>query len=184
MEQERKSPIGLLIFICLALSVYAIYQNVTMKTEINELKEIIHGSDESASETETAAEVKAEPEEPKAVVEKPAAKPAAKETSAPKAAKVKKIVPSAKARVENRYVEGEVVLPEGKFLEEGTVTVNVYVDFMGTVTKTEIASSTINDEEVKYACREAALKTDFSLDVHAGADSRLKGTIVYTFSAR
>ncbi len=175
MEQERKSPIGLLVIICMALSIYAIYQNLTLKTELNELKEIVQGSNESESEADA---------EPEPVVETPETKSAAKEVAPRKAAKVKKIVPSAKARVENRYVEGDIVLPEGKFLEEGTVTVNVYVDFMGTVTKTDIASSTISDEEVKYACREAALKTDFSLDVHAGADSRLKGTIVYTFSAR
>ncbi len=175
MEQERKSPIGLLVIIYMALSIYAIYQNITLKTELNELREIVQGSNESEIEVDA---------EPESVVEAPVTKTVAKDAAPQKVVKAKRIIPSAKARVENRYVEGDIVLPEGKFLEEGTVTVNVYVDFMGTVTKTDIASSTISDEEVKYACREAALKTNFSLDVHAGADSRLKGTIVYTFSAK
>ena len=90
-------------------------------------------------------------------------------------------VPSAKVRINDRYVEGKTYLPEGKFTEKGTVTVAIYVDFLGTVSKTEISSATIQDEDVQYACREAALKTRFSLDVHAGHDNLLKGTILYEF---
>lgn len=90
-------------------------------------------------------------------------------------------VPSAKVRITDRYVEGKTYLPEGKFTEKGTVTVAIYVDFLGTVSKTEISSATIQDEDVQYACREAALKTRFSLDVHAGHDNLLKGTIQYEF---
>jgi TonB family protein len=94
------------------------------------------------------------------------------------------IVPSVKVRVEDRYVQGEPELPAGKFNEEGTVVVKVLIDFGGRVVSTSIQSSTVTDEDVQYACREAALKTEFSSNVHAGADSRLAGTITYTFSAQ
>lgn len=92
------------------------------------------------------------------------------------------IVPGVKVRVEDRYVLGEPELPAGKFNEEGTVVVKVLIDYGGRVVSTSIQSSTVADEDVQYACREAALKTKFSYNVHAGIDSRLAGTITYNIT--
>ena len=53
-----------------------------------------------------------------------------------------------------------------------------------TVTPEQPSMEVIADEDVQYSCREAALKTRFSHNIHAGHDSRARGTITYTFLAQ
>jgi TonB family protein len=175
MSTDRRTSLGLLVIICIALTAYNLYSVITLKEEIAELKSV----------PEVVENESEQPEQPKQMVDAEVEK----ERQPVKAAvtvkpKPMNIVPSVKVRVEDRYVQGEPELPAGKFNEEGTVVVKVLIDFMGGVTSTSIQSSTVTDEDVQYACREAALKTRFSPNVHAGADSRLAGTITYTFSAQ
>lgn len=169
MSTDRRTSLGLLVIICIALTAYNLYSVITLKEEIAELKSV----------PEVVENESEQPEQPKQVVDAEVEK-----ERQPVKAKQKNIVPGVKVRVEDRYVQGEPKLPAGKFNEEGTVVVKVLIDFMGGVTSTSIQSSTVTDEDVQYACREAALKTRFSPNVHAGADSRLAGTITYTFSAQ
>ncbi len=112
-----------------------------------------------------------------------ARQPVSTTTAVPKVAKKVRVTPSAKVRVENRYVSGTTYLPVGKFYEEGTVTVEVVMDWLGSVTSTSIINTTIQNEDILYACRESALKTNFSTnkDDHG---KKIKGTITYTFTAQ
>jgi TonB family protein len=170
MSTDRRISLGLLVIICIALTAYNLYSVITLKEEIAELKRVPEVVENESEQPEQMvdAEVEKERQPVKAAV----------------TVKPKNIVPGVKVRVEDRYVQGEPELPAGKFNEEGTVVVKVLIDFMGGVTSTSIQSSTVTDEDVQYACREAALKTRFSPNVHAGSDSRLAGTITYTFSAQ
>lgn len=178
MSTDRRTSLGLLVIICIALTAYNLYSVITLKEEIAELKSV-------PEVVENESEQPEQPEQPKQMVDAELEK----ERQPVKAAvtvkpKPMNIVPGVKVRVEDRYVQGEPELPAGKFNEEGTVVVKVLIDFMGGVTSTSIQSSTVTDEDVQYACREAALKTRFSSNVHADINSRLAGTITYTFSAQ
>lgn len=170
MSTDRRISLGLLVIICIALTAYNLYSVITLKEEIAELKRVPEVVENESEQPEQMvdAEVEKERQPVKAAV----------------TVKPKNIVPGVKVRVEDRYVQGEPELPAGKFNEEGTVVVKVLIDYGGRVVSTSIQSSTVTDEDVQYACREAALKTRFSPNVHAGSDSRLAGTITYTFSAQ
>lgn len=90
---------------------------------------------------------------------------------------------SAKVKVENRYVQGTTYLPKVSTGSAGTVIVNVVLNRIGTVGSVSIdASSTISDEDILDACKEAALKTSFAYNPEAPDKSR--GTITYTFTAK
>ena len=209
MSTDRRTSLGLLVIICIALTAYNLYSVITLKEEIAELKsvpEVVENESEQPEQPKQMVDAELEKEIEKAiqkgiekalakekekVVQKEVVKEVVKEVEkerqpvkAAVTAKPMNIVPSVKVRVEDRYVQGETELPAGKFNEEGTVVVKVLIDFGGSVVSTSIQSSTVTDEDVQYACREAALKTRFSYNVHAGADSRLAGTITYTFSAQ
>ncbi len=194
----------LLIFFCLIIGAYNLYVIESLKENIDflntrvevledaiesnnvELETIKKSKKETASKPVSKSAVKSRPKS----VDKPAAQTvyekaaqSEQKCSAVKAEPVKIIKPSAKIRVENRYAE-RTYLPEGYFKEEGTVVVKVDVDWFGKVVETSIQSSTISDEDLQYACREAALRTKFSSNTHDGPDYRLTGTITYTFEAR
>ncbi len=82
--------------------------------------------------------------------------------------------------LQDRYVIGNVRLPEYIGDQTGTITVNISVDKWGHVKKTSIApGADITDEEVIESVRRAALKTDFNSNSDARETS--KGTISYTF---
>ena len=169
MSTENRTSLRLIIIICLALTAYNLYSVITLKEEIAELKGL----------SEVAEEEYADSPQSVPTVTNPISKPAKV-----KHGSVRKIEPEVKVRVEDRYVNGDPELPKGQFREEGTIVVKVMIDFMGGVTATSVQSSTIADEDVQYACREAALKTNFSSNVHADIDSRVSGTITYTFLAK
>ena len=104
-------------------------------------------------------------------------------TTSEKQPVAKKGTVSTKVRVENRYVEeGKTVLPSNASGFEGEVVVNVTVSFLGQVTETSINSATtIQDEDLLYECREAALKTKFASNISVGMEGS-KGTITYIFN--
>ena len=90
---------------------------------------------------------------------------------------------SAKVKVEDRYVQGTTVLPKVKTGPVGVVIVGVVMNHGGTVTSARIQSgSTISDEDVLDACKEAALKTDFSVNIDVS--EKHPATITYTFTAK
>lgn len=90
---------------------------------------------------------------------------------------------SAKVKVEDRYVQGTTVLPKVKTGPVGVVIVGVVMDHGGYVTSARIQSgSTISDEDVLDACKEAALKTNFSINTEVSA--KHPATITYSFTAK
>ena len=99
-----------------------------------------------------------------------------------KAAK-EKVTVSASYRLEDRYVIGNVDLPEYLGSQPGTITVNISVSPGGTVKKTSVAEgSTITDPEVIESARKAALKTDFNSNFDAR--DAVEGTITYTLKSK
>lgn len=87
----------------------------------------------------------------------------------------------AKVRVENRYVQNKVTLPNAKEGCTGVVIIEVKMNQLGMVGSATVASgTTITDEDVIYNCKEAALKTDFAYNPDAPRTSI--GTITYTFN--
>lgn len=86
-------------------------------------------------------------------------------------------------RIEDHYATGGVVLPDVECDSEGVVVVDITVDRLGIVTGAEEGSgTTISDEEVRYRCKEAALKTRFSYN--PDAEPQTFGTIKYIFTRK
>lgn len=118
---------------------------------------------------------------PKAAVSStPTSKPS---NTAPAGGTKGRVAVSAKAKVENRYVEREIVLPKITTGPTGIVVINVSVDMIGKVVAVSVNSkSTITDEEILDECKDAALRTRFSYNTDVL--SNVMGTITYSFSAK
>lgn len=94
-----------------------------------------------------------------------------------------RVTVSAKARVENRYVEGTTYLPKVVTGPAGLVVLDLVITRIGRVTSVSIdSSSTIKDEDIVDACKDAALRTHFSYN--SDAPEKVRGTITYTFKAQ
>lgn len=107
---------------------------------------------------------------------------AAKKTNenAPKKAVVPRLKVKSSYRMEDRYVGYKVYEPQELGSAEGIVKLDITIDFSGDVKSAKLNSaSTITDEEVIEACKKAALKTDFNLNLDA--PKLQQGTITYTF---
>ncbi len=90
---------------------------------------------------------------------------------------------TAKVKVEDRYVMDKTYLPRISEGIVGTVVVNIEMNAVGIVTSARIKSeSSIKDEDILDACKEAALRTEFNYN--PGAPNKQTGTITYTFTAR
>lgn len=106
-----------------------------------------------------------------------------KESTSRATASYGRVSVTAKVKVEDRYVEGSTRLPNVTTGPEGKVIVGVTINYAGSVTTARIQSgSTISDEDILDACKEAALKTRFSINV-SGSD-RHPATITYTFTVK
>lgn len=99
--------------------------------------------------------------------------------NAPKKAVVPRLKVKSSYRMEDRYSYG-VYDPQELGNAEGIVKLDITIDFSGDVKSAKLNSaSTITDEEVIEACKKAALKTDFNLNLDA--PKLQQGTITYTF---
>jgi hypothetical protein len=97
-----------------------------------------------------------------------------KEVSAPK------ITVKSKYRVEDRYVDSYIKQPEIIGDETGQVELNIRIQFSGQVTSVKLKNAIgITNEEVIEACKKAALRTKFNLNVHQNEPQ--PGTITYFF---
>ena len=100
--------------------------------------------------------------------------------NAPKKAVVSRLKVKSSYRMEDRYVGYKVYEPQELGNAEGIVKLDITIDFSGDVKSAKLNSaSTITDEEVIEACKKAALKTDFNLNLDA--PKLQQGTITYTF---
>ena len=94
-----------------------------------------------------------------------------------------RVTVTSKVKVEDRYVNGKAPMPSVTTGPTGIVVVGVTMDQIGIVSKATVNSgTTISDEDVLDACKEAALKTSFGYNPDAPNHS--VGTITYTFTAR
>lgn len=94
-----------------------------------------------------------------------------------------KVTVSAKVKVEDRYVNGSTVLPKVTKGPEGVVIIGIVMDKGGYVTSAKVRSgSTIKDEDILDACKEAALRTRFSMNLDVS--DKHPATITYTFTAK
>lgn len=99
--------------------------------------------------------------------------------NAPKKAVVPRLKVKSSYRMEDRYSYG-VYDPEELGNAEGIVKLDITISTIGQVNSAKLNSvSTITDEEVIEACKKAALKTDFNLNLDA--PKLQQGTITYTF---
>lgn len=99
--------------------------------------------------------------------------------NAPKKAVAPRLKVKSSYRMEDRYSYG-VDDPQELGSAEGIVKLDITIDFSGDVKSAKLNSaSTITDEEVIEACKKAALKTDFNLNLDA--PKLQQGTITYTF---
>lgn len=90
---------------------------------------------------------------------------------------------TAKVKVDDRYVSGKTPIPSVTNGPTGVVVIGVTMNRVGIVSKATVNSGTsITDEEILDACKEAALKTSFGYNPEAPDHS--VGTITYTFTTR
>lgn len=100
--------------------------------------------------------------------------------NAPKKAVVPILKVKSSYRMEDRYVGYKVYEPQELGSAEGIVKLDITINYSGDVKSAKLNSaSTITDEEVIEACKKAALKTDFNLNLDA--PKLQQGTITYTF---
>lgn len=94
-----------------------------------------------------------------------------------------KVTVSTSYRLEDRYVVGDVELPDHSGDQSGRITVKVWVNQSGSVKKTSVMDgASITDPEVIESTRKAALKTDFNRDYDA--PESVEGTITYIFKKK
>ena len=105
-------------------------------------------------------------------------------TSYTRRSNAKRITPhvTARIRVDNRYAKDNIPLPNVNYPINGVVVVKIYINQIGMVGSVDIVTSgtDINDEDVLYSCKEAALKTHFAFNPEAPETSI--GTITYIFN--
>ena len=100
--------------------------------------------------------------------------------NAPKKAVVSRLKVKSSYRMEDRYVGYKVYEPQELGNAEGIVKLDITISTIGQVNSAKLNSaSTITDEDVIEACKKAALKTDFNLNLDA--PKLQQGTITYTF---
>lgn len=99
--------------------------------------------------------------------------------NAPKKTVTPRLKVKSSYRMEDRYSYG-VYDPQELGNAEGIVKLDITINYSGDVKSAKLNSaSTITDEEVIEACKKAALKTDFNLNLDA--PKLQQGTITYTF---
>ena len=110
-------------------------------------------------------------------------KPRAIQPAASSSGSVGRVAVTAKVKVDNRYVMGTTYLPKVSTGPTGVVMINVTMDRVGIMSEVSLNhASTISDEDIIDACKEAALKTSFGYNPEASSKST--GTITYTFTSR
>lgn len=90
---------------------------------------------------------------------------------------------SGKVKLENRYASFGAELPKLAKGPAGVVVIGITVNRIGKVVSVRVNPGTsIVDEDIIDACKDAALRTDFSYNPEA--TDKQQGTITYTFTAK
>lgn len=106
-----------------------------------------------------------------------------KDTKSKKSKVNKKYKVDINARVENRYLVGTAPTPVLPEAEVGAVEIEIVVNKKGKVTRVTIDDgTTITNERILQACKEAALQTQFSKN--PDASDRTTGAITYKITKK
>jgi hypothetical protein len=106
-----------------------------------------------------------------------------KDTKSKKSKINKKYNVDINARVENRYLVGTAPTPVLPEAEVGAVEIEIVVNKKGKVTRVTIDNgTTITNERILQACKEAALQTQFSKN--PDASDRTTGAITYKITKK
>lgn len=106
-----------------------------------------------------------------------------KDTKSKKSKVNKKYNVDINARVENRYLVGTAPTPVLPEAEVGAVEIEIVVNKKGKVTRVTIDDgTTITNERILQACKEAALQTQFSKN--SDASDRTTGAITYKITKK
>ena len=106
-----------------------------------------------------------------------------KDTKSKKSKINKKYNVDINARVENRYLVGTAPIPVLPEAEVGAVEIEIVVNKKGKVTRVSIDDgTTITNERILQACKEAALQTQFSKN--SDASDRTTGAITYKITKK
>ena len=106
-----------------------------------------------------------------------------KDTKSKKSKINKKYNVDINARVENRYLVGTAPTPVLPEAEVGAVEIEIVVNKKGKVTRVTIDDgTTITNERILQACKEAALQTQFSKN--SDASDRTTGAITYKITKK
>lgn len=169
-EYNYSTPRRGLTLIAIVLLGFCVYRTETSRKDVKELSEQVCALNERVDSVMTR--------------NRTATSTKSTKTPAPnKNATTDRISITAKAKVENRYLPKEAVLPRIIHGPTGTVVINVTINILGQVNAVSVNSkSTITDEEIIDACKEAALRTGFSSNTDA--PSKQTGTITYTFQPK
>ena len=88
--------------------------------------------------------------------------------------------PDVKVRVEDHYMMLDPEFPDVSFPKDELVVIDIIVNQLGIVVRAIINDgTTVRDEDVLYACKEAALKLLFSYN--PDAPDRTAGKVIYSY---
>lgn len=181
-EYNYSTPRRGLTLIAIVILGFCAYRTETSRKDVKELSEQVCALNARVDSVMARNRAIASPQKSTATTTKAAATQTPASTST-KNATSDRISITTKAKVENRYLPNGAVLPRISHGPTGTVVINVTMNFLGKVNAVSVNSkSTIMDEEIIDACKEAALRTGFSSNTDA--PSKQTGTITYTFQPK
>lgn len=188
MEENQSRFSSLLVTILLILTILSLFGSYKLWQQLKSLSETVAYLESNAAVSglsDTPAEQQS------SVQQSPVQQPSAEagrsavtdeRASAPARNPDKKVryVPDVKVRVDDHYPIGDAEFPDVSFPRDQKVVIDVIVSQLGTVTKASVGNgTTVQDEDVLYVCKMAALKICFSYN--PDAPSRIAGKITYSY---
>ena len=188
MEENQSRFSSLLVTILLILTILSLFGSYKLWQQLKSLSETVAYLESNAAVSglsDTPAEQQS------AVQQSPVQQPSTdagrsavtdERASAPARNPDRKVryVPDVKVRVDDHYPIGDAEFPDVSFPRDQKVVIDVIVNQFGIVTKASVGNgTTVQDEDVQYVCKMAALKICFSFN--PDAPSRIAGKITYSY---
>lgn len=188
MEENQSRFSSLLVTILLILTILSLFGSYKLWQQLKSLSETVAYLELNAA---VAAHPDVPEEQQSSVQQSPVQQPvteagrsaatdeSASATSRKPARKVS-YVPDVKIRVDDHYPKRHTEFPDVSFPRDQKVVIDVIVNRSGIVTKAVVGDgTTVQDEDVLYVCKMAALKIDFSFN--PDAPDRMAGKITYSY---
>lgn len=193
MEENQSRFSSLLVTILLILTILSLFGSYKLWQQLKSLSETVAYLESNAAVSglsDTPAEQQSSLQQ-SAVQQSPVQQPSTdagrsavtdERASAPARNPDRKVryVPDVKVRVDDHYTIRDAEFPDVSFQRDQKVVIDVIVNQLGIVTKASVGSgTTVQDEDVLYVCKMAALKIRFSFN--PDAPSRIAGKITYSY---